>query len=191
MKFGALYCFACMGSWLCASPVAIGQFDFGPNATTLDFLGMVPGAPVNDFYADLGVTFGSGFYMSDFPGQITNQLGLLPELPLEIDFARPLMKVGFEVRGSDGDVLTLTVLNFLGNPAGSLDYQIDSTFQFVGISNPGIRHLVIDDLSFGGGQIFLQKMQIEPVPEPGTKWMFGFTAAILFAALRKGKGKRI
>ena len=137
MKFGALYCFACMGSLLCASPVAIGQFDFGPNATTLDFLGMVPGAPVNDFYADLGVTFGPGFYMSEFPGQITNQLGLLPELPLEIDFSRPLMKVGFEVRGSDGDVLTLTVLNFLGNPAGSLDYQIDSTFQFVGISNPG------------------------------------------------------
>ncbi len=189
MKLGAFYCFAYMGPWLCAGPVVIGQYDFGPDVTTIDFAGMVPGAPVGGFYAGFGVTFGPGVYMSEFPGQITNQLGLLPELPVQIGFAVPipLVNVGFEVRGSDGDVLTLSVLDSQGNPAGSLDYLIGSTFQFVGVNNPGLGGLVIDDLSFGGGQIFLQNLQIEAVPEPGTKWMFGSVAAIFVVARRKRK----
>ena len=168
-----------------ASPISIGPYDFGPAAVTLDFLGMVPGVPVDGFYSDLGITFGPGLYMSDVPGVITNNIGLLPELPVQIDFATPqsVWQVGFEVSGSDGDLLTLTVLDEWGMTLGSLDYYIGSTFQFTGLAEPtGFRSLVIQDLSFGEGQIYIQNLQFEEVSEPSSGWMVAIGVALALAA---------
>lgn len=182
--------FLAVAAW--ASPVSIGPYDFGPNAVTLDFLGMVPGTPVDEFYSDLGITFGPGLYVSGFPGVITNKLGLLPDLPVEIAFGTPLpvWQIGFEVEGIDGDLLTLTVLDDWGAPTGSLDYYIGSTFQFTGLAEPaGIRSLMIQDLSFGEGQIYIRNLQFEQVPEPGSGWMISIGAALAVAVRRMRRPK--
>ena len=187
----------CLATAAWAAPVTIGQFDFGSGSVTLDFLGIVPGAPVDAFYSDppFGVQFSPGFYGENLSGVVTNRLNslLLPEFPLQIDFLfAPLVRFGFEISGTDGDLLTLTLLDDFGNPLGNLDYVVGSSFQFTGLAEPGgFRSVVIHNLSFGEGQILISHLQFEAisdsVPEPGTGLLTATGAAVWATYLRRNR----
>ncbi|MBI4890725.1 MAG: hypothetical protein HY821_08885 [Acidobacteria bacterium] len=171
------------------APVTAQETDFGAWTVSLDFLGLLPGTPVLDTFSSSGVEFAPGLFAAAELSTVTNYYSFLPVLPLEAAFSINPIRVGFLVRGGDGDRLTLTGYDNWGNLSGSVDFFIGSSYSFAGISDSaGIQRLLIDNISFGDGTLHIQQFRFEPVPEPAVTWFTGAGLAALSLAGRWLKG---
>ncbi|HVN39344.1 MAG TPA: hypothetical protein VMW19_14365 [Myxococcota bacterium] len=161
-----------------------GDFSSARTQLVFDDLGLASGDPVSVSGVTLMLSDGSApsYYEDSFPresgidgvGCLANFLGVSRPYPdLDVDFAGPMQKVGFEARVNDADQVSVSL--YL---AGALVDQVtvpsrgSDQLYFYGYENPaGFDRVVVQVVANASGAFTLDNLTFEavgtPPPDPG------------------------